>query len=149
MVQASQDLGRAIDYLETRADIDKTKLGYLSVSMGTAYGVILTALEDRLKVVVFLDGGYFLFKPAPGIDQADFAPRLKKPVLMVNGRYDFSFPVESSQLPLFRMLGTPEKDKRHVLLDTPHDVLEKRDAIVAEVLAWLDRYLGVVDYGSR
>jgi hypothetical protein len=113
--------------------------------MGAAYGVILVSLENRLKTAVFLDGGYFLAEPIRGIDQADFAPRLKQPVLMVNGRYDFSFPVDKSQLPLFRMLGTPEKDKRHVLLETPHDVLEKRDQLVREVLAWLDKYLGAVD----
>ena len=29
----------------------------------------------------------------PGVDQADFAPRLKTPVLMVNGKYDFVFSV--------------------------------------------------------
>jgi hypothetical protein len=36
--------------------------------------------------VVFLDGGYFLYPPPAGGDQADFATRLKKPVMMVNGR---------------------------------------------------------------
>lgn len=93
---------------------------------------------------VFLDGGYFLDPPPPGGDQADFAPRLKIPVLMVNGRYDYSFSLEREQNPLFRMLGTPEADKRHVLLETPHDVSAERPAMVREVLGWLDRYLGPV-----
>jgi len=35
--------------------------------------------------------------------------------------------VEGAQNPLFKMLGTPEADKRHVLLDTPHDVTEDRE----------------------
>ncbi len=39
---------------------------------------------------------------------------------MLNGRYDHFFPVESSQLPLFRLLGTPEKDKKHVIYETGH-----------------------------
>ena len=30
---------------------------------------------------------------------------------MVNGRYDFTFPLERAQNPLFAMLGTPEKDQ--------------------------------------
>jgi hypothetical protein len=47
---------------------------------------------------------------------------MKKPVLMVNGRYDYVFPLEKSQEPLFKMLGTPEKDKEHIVLETPHDV---------------------------
>jgi pimeloyl-ACP methyl ester carboxylesterase len=113
--------------------------------MGSADGVIIsTLLQDRLKAVVYLDGGYFLDSPPPGGDQADFAPRMKKPVLMVNGRYDFTFPVEKAQNPLFKMLGTSENDKRHVVLDTPHDVTEQRPLLVKAVLDWLDRYLGPV-----
>lgn len=142
-IQRSRDLGRALDYLRTRPDIASDKLAYLGVSMGSAEGVIYATLaQDRLKTAVFLDGGYFLGQAPPGGDQADFAPRLKKPVLMVNGRYDFTFSLERSQNPLFRMLGTPEADKRHVVLDTPHDVLALRPALVRTVLEWLDKYLG-------
>jgi hypothetical protein len=72
----------------------------------------------------------------------NFAPRLKKPVLMVNGRYDFSFSPSRSQDPMFRMLGAPDADKRHVSFETPHDVSQKKAELSREVLAWLDRYLG-------
>jgi serine/threonine protein kinase/dienelactone hydrolase len=141
-----KDLGRSIDYLATRPDIDSGKLAYLGVSMGTAEGVIYTALiQDRLRTAVFLDGGFFLYRPPVGADQFDFAPRLKMPVLMVNGRYDYVFPVDKSQTPMFQMLGTPEADKRHVVLDTPHDVSQRRPELVKVVLAWLDKYLGRVD----
>ncbi|HXM25327.1 MAG TPA: bifunctional serine/threonine-protein kinase/formylglycine-generating enzyme family protein, partial [Chthoniobacterales bacterium] len=37
--QHYKDLARSVDYLETRADIDKNKLAYLGVSMGAAEGV--------------------------------------------------------------------------------------------------------------
>ncbi len=121
------------------------RLAYLGVSMGAADGVIVsTLLQDRLKTAIYLDGGYFLGAPAAGGDQADFAPRMKKPVLMVNGRYDYTFPVETAQDPMFAMLGTPAGDKQHVVLDTPHDVTERRPQLVAAVLDWLDRYLGRV-----
>ena len=141
-----KDAARSLDYLATRPDIDNTKLAYLGVSMGSAQGVIFTTLmQERLKTVVFLDGGFFLDTPAAGEDQVDFAPRLKKPVLMVNGRYDFSFSLEHAQNPLFAMLGTPEADKRHVVLDTPHDVTEKRPELVRAVLDWLDEHLGRVN----
>ena len=33
------------------------------------------------------------------------------PTLMLNGRYDSFFPVESSQKPFFQHLGTPAADK--------------------------------------
>ena len=41
---------------------------------------------------------------------------------MINGRYDFFFPVESSQDPMFRLLGTPAADKRHVVVEGSHEV---------------------------
>jgi eukaryotic-like serine/threonine-protein kinase len=140
-----KDAARTLDYLSTRQDIDSTRLAYLGVSMGSAEGVIAsTLLQDRLKTAIFLDGGYFLSEAPAGGDQADFAPRMKKPVLMVNGRYDYTFPVEQAQNPLFEMLGTPPADKSHVILDTPHDVTEQRPQLVKAVLDWLDRYLGRV-----
>lgn len=145
LVKRAQDLGRSLDYLDTRSDIDHGKIGYLGVSMGSADGVIYTTLEqNRLRAVVFLDGGYFLDPPQPGFDQADFAPRLKLPTLMVNGRYDYVFSPRETQDPLFRMLGTPPADKRHVMFDTPHDVRAERSQLVALVLGWWDRYLGRV-----
>jgi predicted Ser/Thr protein kinase len=141
-----KDAARTLDYLDTRPDIDKSKMAYLGVSMGSADGVIVaTLLQNRLKTIVFLDGGYFLQQPPPGIDQADFVPRIKKPVLMVNGRYDYTFPLETSQEPMFRMLGTPAAEKSHIVLDTPHDVTQQRAILIREVLAWLDRYLGRVN----
>jgi len=140
-----KDAARSLDYLATRKDIDSRKLAYLGVSMGAADGVILsTLLEDRLKTTILLDGGFFMGKPSAGGDQADFAPRLKIPVLMVNGKYDYTFPVDNAQNPLFKMLATPDADKRHVLLDTPHDVTEDRVHLRAAVLDWLDKYLGRV-----
>jgi dienelactone hydrolase len=141
-----KDAARTLDYLATRPDIDSSKLAYLGVSMGSAEGVIYTTLlQDRLKTAVFLDGGFFLDPPPPGGDQADFAPRMKKPVLMVNGRYDYSFSLELSQNPMFTMLGTPKKDKQHTVLETPHDVTEQRPQLVKAVLDWLDHYLGPVN----
>lgn len=140
-----KDAARSLDYLATRPDIDNSRLAYLGVSMGAAEGIIIsTLLQDRLKAVVYLDGGYFLDTPPPGGDQADFAPRMMKPVLMVNGRYDFVFPVEKAQDPFFQMLGTPASQKRHIELDTPHDVAEKRPLLVKAVPDWLDQYLGPV-----
>ena len=118
VVQESKEVRRSVDYLETRPEIDRSKLAYLGDSQGTAYGVIYTALENRFKALIFLDGGFFLCSCPAAVDQVNFAPRVKMPVLMVNGRYDFSFSVDNSQEPLFRMLGTPAADKRHVLLDT-------------------------------
>jgi DNA-binding winged helix-turn-helix (wHTH) protein len=145
VIAQSKEVRRGIDFLETRPDIDMTKLGYLGVSAGSAYGVIYTALEERLKAIVFLDGGLFLGPFLPGRDQVDFAPRIKQPVLMINGRYDFTFSPERSQVPLFEMLGTPAADKKRVVFETPHDISQEKTKLAKEALAWLDKYLGRVN----
>jgi hypothetical protein len=61
---------------------------------------------------------------------------------MVNGRYDFFFPTETSQKPLFLWLGTPAKDKRHVVFEAGH--VPPNDLMIKEILDWLDRYQGSV-----
>ena len=54
----SRDLGRAIDYLETRSDIDRSRLAFYGISDGADAGVILTALEPRLKTGVLQATGH-------------------------------------------------------------------------------------------
>ncbi|MEP6961264.1 MAG: hypothetical protein ABI995_04255 [Acidobacteriota bacterium] len=144
-IQQSKEVRRTVDYLETRKEVDAGKLAYLGVSQGSAYGLIFTALEDRFKAVVFLDGGFFLGPAVEGRDLPDFAPRLKKPVLMVNGKYDFSFPPDQSQAPMFAMIGTPPADKVRKVFETSHDVSQLKPELAKEVLAFLDKYLGRVN----
>ena len=136
----SKDLGRSIDYLETRPDLDSQKIGYYGLSWGATIGPILVALENRLKVGVFYAGGFEPGKALPEVDQINFVPRVTIPVLMLNGRYDWFFPLETSQLPMFRLLGTPEEHKRHAIFETGHVV--PRSQQMKETLDWLDRYLG-------
>jgi eukaryotic-like serine/threonine-protein kinase len=135
----SKDLGRSIDYLETRPDLDHQKIGYYGLSWGAAMGPILVALENRLKVCVLHAGGFYLSKALPEVDQINFAPRVTIPVLMLNGRYDWFYPLETSQ-PMFRLLGTPKEHKRHLLFEAGHVV--PRNHFIKETLDWLDRYLG-------
>jgi dienelactone hydrolase len=142
LIQDSKDLGRSIDYLETRTDIDHSRIAYMGVSMSASLGVIFAALEDRLKAVILLDGGFYSETPLPGADQADFAPHLKAPTLLIAGKFDWIFLGKDA---LLRMLGAPESDKRVRMLDTAHDVSEQRPDLVREVTAWLDRYLGKVN----
>ena len=77
----------------------------------------------------------------PEADQINFAPHNTIPTLMLNGRYDPIFPVETSQNPMFRWLGAPPEHKRHVVFDAGHAVGGDA-AWNREILAWLDRYLG-------
>jgi dienelactone hydrolase len=142
----SRDLGRAIDYLETRSDIDRTRLAFYGLSAGAGVGVFLSALEPRLKTSV-LQGAGIWDASAPEIDPLNFAPRVRMPTLMLNARYDFDLPVETAQQPLFDLLGTPAEHKRHRVFETGH-AIPVEDA-AREILPWLDRYLGPVVITSR
>jgi len=101
------DNHRAVDYLESRQDIDKTRLGVFGSSGGGTQATYLIGLEDRFKVasicsyfskrerVLELNGPSDGCQHIPGegaqqLELADwiimFAP---KPVLIMSGRYDF------------------------------------------------------------
>ncbi len=137
-----KDIQRSIDYLESRKDIDIDKLGYCGCSWGAAMGSVIPAVENRIKVGILELGGFYFFKLLPETDQINFVPRITIPILMLNGRYDRSFPVKTSQKPMFRLLGSPEEHKRHVIYETGHGT--PRNKRIKEVLDWLDRYLGPV-----
>lgn len=142
MVQLSQDLGRTIDYLETRTDMRSGKLAFLGYSWGGRLGGLLPAVEPRLKASVLLCGGFPWFRQRAEADPINFAPRVTLPTLMVNGRHDYAFPLETMQLPMFRLLGTPPEHKRHLLLDSGH--APPIDQCGRDILEWLDKYLGPV-----
>jgi hypothetical protein len=92
--------------------------------------------------VVLAEAGLPAVRRPPEVDPINFAPRLRIPVLMLNGRYSFPEPVETSQVPLFRLLGTPEKDKRHLLFESGSR--GPTHQYIKETLDWFDRYLGPV-----
>lgn len=142
-----KDIGRSIDYLETRKDIQIDKLGYLGWSWGGYMGGIMPAVEKRIKVVVLNVGGMVMDKSLPEVDQLNYLPRVTRPVLMLNGKYDMFFPIETSQKPMFDLLGTPLKDKKSIIYESGH--LVPRVDFVKETLTWFDKYLGEVKYTPR
>ena len=142
VISWSKDLGRSIDYLETRSEIDRNKLAYEGASWGAVMAPLMIAVEPRFKVSVLILPGFYFQECLPEADPFNFAPRMKIPVLLLHGRYDFIFPVETNQKPFFRLIGTPAEHKRSVLYDTGHNI--PRNERIKETLNWLDRYLGPV-----
>jgi eukaryotic-like serine/threonine-protein kinase len=142
VVMWAKDLRRTIDYLETRPDIDSSKVAYYGLSWGGYLGGLIPAVEPRIKAVVLLVAGLEHQQGLPEVEPINFLPRITQPVLMLNGQYDHYFPVESSQRPMFRLLGTPPDRKRLVISEGGHFV--PRPQLVKETLDWLDRYLGLV-----
>lgn len=142
VIMWAKDLRRSVDYLATRADIDTSRLAYYGLSWGGERGGLMPAVEPRLRVVVLNVAGLALQRAQPEVEPINFLPRIRVPVLMLNGRYDHYFPVETSQRPFFRLLGTPPDQKRQVIAEGGHYV--PRNQLIGETLAWLDRYLGPV-----
>ena len=137
-----KDIGRAIDYLETRSDMLTDKIGYFGYSWGGRMGGLYPAVERRLKVLVLHVGGMGMYKAFPEVDPLNFITRINQPVLMLNGKYDMYFPVETSQMPMFNLFGTPASDKDIKIYDSGH--LVPRMELIKETLAWYDKYLGPV-----
>ena len=137
-----KDVSRTIDYLATRGDINSQKIAYYGYSWGARVGGIVGAVEPRIQTLILAHGGLPMSPRAPETDEINFVTRVKAPVLMINGRYDHVFPVETSQNPYFQLLGTPEKDKVHMLFEGGHS--NPRSEVKKIMLDWLDRYLGKV-----
>lgn len=57
MAQTVIDLRRAVDYLNTRKDIDASRVGYVGASMGSFLGAVFMGVETRVKTAIFIVGG--------------------------------------------------------------------------------------------
>jgi eukaryotic-like serine/threonine-protein kinase len=140
VIMWEKDLSRSIDYLETRPDIDVGRLAYYGVSWGGAMGAILPAVEKRIKVNVLYVAGLCFQRSLPEAEAVNYVGRVKQPTLILNGELDFFFPLETSQRPLFDLLGTPAEHKKRLVFPGGHSV--PRTDMIRESLAWLDLYLG-------
>jgi formylglycine-generating enzyme required for sulfatase activity/dienelactone hydrolase len=144
VVRWAKDFSRTVDYLESRGDFDMSRIAYYGYSMGAsvAAGPIL-GVEPRIRTAIILTGGVSNVPELPEIDPDTFLPRVRLPVLMLGGRFDFNRPLETSQKPLFDLIGTPAAQKRFVVFENAGHV-PPRIELIREVLDWLDQYLGPV-----
>jgi len=142
LIKWVKDFSRSIDYLESRSDMDTSKIGFIGWSWGGEVGGIIPAVENRLKVSVLYVGG-FTGNANPEVDIVNYLPRINIPVLMLNGKYDSSRPYEKNLKPFYNLLGTPKEDKYLLLYETGHFV--PKNDLIKETLSFLDQYLGTVN----
>jgi len=142
VIMWGKDLSRSIDYLESRDDIDVDNLIYCGYSWGAAMASIYLATEMRFKAAILVVAGLNFQRAFPEVDEINYISRIKIPVLMLNGKYDFFFPYETSQLPFFELLGTPPEHKKLSLYERGHSVPNTQ--LAKESLDWMDRYLDPV-----
>jgi pimeloyl-ACP methyl ester carboxylesterase len=78
----------------------------------------------------------------PEVQTVNYVSRVTLPTLMLNGRYDLLFPLETKVKPMFDLLGTAPERKQLKVYESDHWV--PRNEMIKETLGWLDRYLGPV-----
>jgi hypothetical protein len=161
-VEALGGIGLALEYLESRPDVDPARTALAGGSLGAFFAVVGGALHPGFEAVASLYGGGDLaaivreslpwrsrplralaaraLNPWLGpVDPRLFAARISpRPFLMVNGNRDARIP-RDCVLALYDAAGEP---KDLVWIDTPHRILGDRQLLAeatAAVMDWLVR----------
>jgi pimeloyl-ACP methyl ester carboxylesterase len=141
VVSRVTELRRGLDYLETRKDVDASRIAFEADSAGVWAGVILVAVDRRYRSSLFVGSGVEPSETtdAPAANRINFLPHIKAPKLMLQGRYDESSPYATQFEPLYRLLREPKRD---VIFEGPH--VPPREVYLRESQKWFDETLGKV-----
>jgi pimeloyl-ACP methyl ester carboxylesterase len=141
VVNRVTDLRRGLDYLETRTDVDMTRMAALAPSAGSLLGLILGALETRYHALVFIGAGIPESYRAisAGANPINFASHIRAPKLILQGRYDEDTPVRTATEPFFKLLSEP---KQLTFYDGGH--VPSVEVVMSTTSGWLDEHLGRV-----
>jgi len=133
------DIRRGLDYLQTRDDIDVSKIAFYDISLESL--ALVPAIEPRYRSVVFVGIGMptLWLNAIPEANPINFAPHIHAPKLMLHGRYDEGDPLKSEAEPLYKLLRKP---KRLEVFNGGH--VPPLEVSVRIVNAWLDKTLGPV-----
>jgi dienelactone hydrolase len=153
---------RTVDYLVSRPEVDKNRIGCVGLSVGGFRACHLTALDERIKAGVVV--GWMASFPTqiktqvrdtigftmlvPGLyrfmDYPDVAAMsVPRPLLVINGAKDWLFDLDGVHHcfeklnACYTKAGAPDKIKTH-LYDTPH---EFNAEMQAEAWEWLRRWV--------
>lgn len=135
----SKDLGRSIDYLETRDDMDMNNLVYFGASWGAALAPVMIAMEQRFRLSVLIAGGLMHQKTQPEVDPFNFLPRVEVPTLLITMPTDYFYPYEHSQRPLFENLGS--EVRKHFIVEGGRGHAPPMAVVARETLDWFDEHL--------
>jgi dienelactone hydrolase len=135
------EMRRGIDYLETRQDLDRSRIALVGVSAGGGPGVFVTALEWRYRSVVFAGTGISMREQrfAAAANRTNFVSRISAPKMMLHGRYDEDTSLKSEAEPMFRLLREP---KRLELYEGGH--IAPLEIAIPAITKWLDETMGAV-----
>jgi dienelactone hydrolase family protein len=148
---------RAIDFLESRPEVDPARIASVGHSLGAKESLYLAAFDPRIRAAVSSEGGIGLsfsnwdapWYLGPGIRDPEFrhdhhelvaliAPR---PFLLIGGEYADgakSWPYLEAARPVYRVTGDPA-DCALLLHDAGH---HNPLVVVERAFDWLDRMMG-------
>jgi len=150
ITQTVFDLRRAVDFIETRPELDAKRIGYYGISLGGITGTIFCGVEKRVKVpVIVLAGGQFnlmyeskalssdakdytsIIEPLNFVEQ--IAPR---PFLMINAENDDIVPPMMSKL----LYKKAKKPKNIIWYPAKHHTIPL-EKVYQDGVNWFDTYL--------
>jgi pimeloyl-ACP methyl ester carboxylesterase len=137
------DLRCGLEYLASRDDVDRSRWAMFAPSAGATFGLIFASVENRYRAIVMVGAGVSanLRRARPETNPLNFAPHIRTPKLIVQGRYDENTPLRSEAEPLFKVLSQP---KTLYLFDGGH--IPTNDILMKATAGWLDEMLGPVRY---
>ncbi|HSK18273.1 MAG TPA: SUMF1/EgtB/PvdO family nonheme iron enzyme [Longimicrobiales bacterium] len=111
MVLHATELRLGLDYLETRDDIDAGAIAYVGTSWGAGSRLLFAAVDDRFRAVVLVGAGIDerVHPTLPEASNINFAPHIRAPTLVVNGREDEEHPWRTRAQPLWNLLSEPKE----------------------------------------
>lgn len=151
-----------IDYLETRPELDRERIGATGMSMGCTRAWWVAAIDDRVKAIVGVacftrytellahSSSHGIYYFVPGLlkhwdTEAIYACIAPRPMLQLSGDQDRNAPpdgievLEKKIAAVYALYGQPQNFRSVLYKDTGHEYLpEMRD----EMAAWFVRYLG-------
>lgn len=150
ITQTVFDLRRAVDFIQTREELDPARIGFMGISLGGIIGTIFCSVEERVQVpVIVLAGGklnLMFGKEALSGDTKNYlsiidpinyvagiAPR---PLLMINAENDDIVPPITSKL----LFNAAKKPKEIIWFPARHHDIPL-ELTYQEGIKWLDRYL--------
>jgi uncharacterized protein len=150
ITQTVFDLRRAVDFIETREELDSKRIGYYGISLGGIIGTVFCGVEDRIKVpVIALAGGQLnlLYEEKVLSEEAkDFVSIIEplnfvgqispRPFLMLNAENDEIVPPMMSKL-----LYKEAKDPKNIIWYNAKHRDVPLDKVYQDGLNWYNIYL--------
>ena len=137
------EMRRGVDYLESRPDIDRSRIALYALSAGGGIGVFAAALDHRYRSVMFAGSGISINRKetlnAAAACRINFIPHILEPKLLLGGRYDEDAPLETEMKPMFRLMPEP---KRLQVYEGTH--VPPAEVLIPALTKWFDETMGPV-----